>query len=153
MYSVLTRYDWGVFRDDDGVPAELSLDHPYRGLVVVIGERSDPDPAALEAWYRAELPGRITDTPVAMCLSFGIIPLREDAPGYANMATSGMSITAMDRRFVQAFFVDTDPRECWDSCFKPLGAALERAGVGRALFVAPFVPTLPGTDAFLDELW
>ena len=34
------RYDWGVFRDPDGVPPELALEHPYRGIAVTMIDRA-----------------------------------------------------------------------------------------------------------------
>ncbi len=49
-------------------------------------------------------------------------------------------------------FVDTDPRECWD-VFTGLGDAVQRGGLGEVSYAAPFIPTIPGTDTYTDQLW
>ena len=54
---------------------------------------------------------------------------------------------------VRCYFLDADPRDVWDDVFAGLGKAVEAGGKGRAELVAPFVPTIPGTDRYQDELW
>ena len=40
----------------------------------------------------------------------------------------------------------------WAQTFAPTGAAVVAAGVGRVELAAPFLPTIPGTDAYVDQL-
>jgi hypothetical protein len=55
-------------------------------------------------------------------------------------------------RIVLAHFLEGDPRDCWETDFSGLGKALEESGRVRPLLVAPFITTVPGTDAYTDEL-
>ena len=41
----------------------------------------------------------------------------------------------------------------WSVATRALTDRIEQAGLGRLLFSAPFIPTLPGTDRYADELW
>jgi len=43
------------------------------------------------------------------------------------------------------------PDEAWTT-FAGLGAAVAAAGRGRVELSAPFVPTVPGTDTYVDQL-
>jgi hypothetical protein len=36
---------------------------------------------------------------------------------------------------------------------RELVSALEHSGVGRAVITMPFIPTVIGTDQYIDELW
>ena len=55
-------------------------------------------------------------------------------------------------RFLHLYFVDQRPDAVWDATFAGLGAAYEKAGATVA-FVSPFIPTIPGTDTYTDQLW
>ncbi len=66
VHTLLYLYNGAEARDADGVPAELALDHPFRGLAALFVERASDDnppprPAAgrgLAGGAGAELPGR-----------------------------------------------------------------------------------------------
>jgi hypothetical protein len=45
------------------------------------------------------------------------------------------------------WFLRRDPREVWEEHFTGLDA-----GPGRIELVAPFIPAIPGTDAYVDQL-
>jgi hypothetical protein len=49
-------------------------------------------------------------------------------------------------------FVDGDPRESW-GVFEALGEAVMSGGLGEISYAAPFIPTVPGTDIYTDQLW
>jgi hypothetical protein len=53
---------------------------------------------------------------------------------------------------MQLFFVETDPRDCWDR-FVDYAARLETSGLGRVTSASPFLRTVVGTDRYADELW
>ena len=58
-----------------------------------------------------------------------------------------------DDVLVHCCFVDADPRTTWPSPLADLAATLDGDPVARPLLIAPFIPTVAGTDAHLDELW
>ena len=51
------------------------------------------------------------------------------------------------------FFLDEDPRNAWEGLFASQQAWVEQRGLGRVTYAAPFIPTIPGTDRYTDELW
>jgi hypothetical protein len=128
------------------VPAEISLDHRYDGLVVSWIDRAEgTDLDALAAWLLDEgLPGVVAEgTSVAQALVFRA----RDFPGVPNTGY------AVGEKLLVAFFLQADPRELWESSFAGFGDAVEKSGLGTVGFVAPFIPVIPGTPAYLDELW
>lgn len=50
------------------------------------------------------------------------------------------------------WFLEQDPRVCWSECFTGLDSLMADRGLGSVELVAPFIPTLPGTDRYVDEL-
>lgn len=149
MHTGLYRFEWEHRRDEDGVPAELTLDHRFPGMVSVFGEVADgADLAAVDAWYREEfLVGALPGSAVATVLAFTPLPLLADAPGDVPRGTE------TGQRFVLLFFLDETPVGSWDAVFAGHGEALAAAGLGRVLWASPFVSTVPGTDAYADRLW
>jgi hypothetical protein len=146
IHTLLYTRDWGSYRDPDPVPAALALDHPFKGLGVVIGEAFDDRPE-LDSWYRQEhLPAFFKGSSAAMCLSFTPMPLLVDAPGVAKDEGSEM-------KFVHLYFLDADPLDVWErDGFTEHSAVLQRTGLGRVLWSGPFIPTIPGTDTYTDQL-
>ena len=149
IHTLMYINRWAVSRDgDDGVPVPLALEHPFGGLVSVMVDRNeDVAPRDMSAWLRDELlPGQMAGTPWALTCALTPIPLPEGAPVFQpdNPGT--------DRRMLLMCFVDTDPRECWD-VFTGLGEAVKAGGLGEVSYVAPFIPTIPGTDTYTDQLW
>jgi hypothetical protein len=57
-----------------------------------------------------------------------------------------------ERVFI-TFFIDGDVREIWPEHFAGLGDELAATGRCRTLMVAPFIPTVPGTDTYTDQLF
>ena len=57
-----------------------------------------------------------------------------------------------DRRVLDLFFLEDEPFAAWDDAFAGFGEAFEKSGLGRMLWASPFVPTVPGTDRYTDEL-
>jgi hypothetical protein len=50
------------------------------------------------------------------------------------------------------WFLDRDPFVCFPSTFDAHIAALKASGKGELRFCGPFVPTVVGTDRYVDEL-
>lgn len=148
IHTMMYVHRFDVFRDDDPVPASLSLDHPYRGLVVAMVDRDpDADRSAAKAWLTDHLRAAMQDTPVAAALAFTPIPLPKDAPVFQPPNPGE------EHRTMLAVFCQDDPRAVWDSFFAGLGEQVAASGFLRVSYCAPFVPTIPGTDTYTDQLW
>jgi len=137
-----------VSRDADGVPAELALDHPFASVVMLMIDRADGVTAAdLEAAYYEEIAVRLSGSPAALCLGLEPEPLPDDAPSYV------LRPPGLERRSLQLFFLDQPPADSWRSLFASQDEWLLSRGLGRVSYAAPFIPTIPGTDRYADELW
>jgi hypothetical protein len=136
-------------RDPDGVPPFMALDHRYPGLVWLVCERADAVPLDEFAADLIEgvLPDALASSPVALASAFTPRPKEPWWPAAAP------EVEGVGRRLAITCFLETDPRTAWHDCFVPLVEAIERGGRGRVLLAAPFIPTLPGTDAYTDQLW
>jgi hypothetical protein len=138
IHTLLYIYKGADARDADGVPPELALDHPFRGLGAVIVERTgEATPAR---------PALVVDGPVAMVLSLRAVPLPADAP-VSQPGTEGA-----EERELQLWFADDEPGDWW-SAVGDYADTLAEAGTGRVRWASPFVPTVPGTDRYTDQLW
>lgn len=114
-----------VARDADSAPAELAIHRQYPGLVVVWADPRTVDPASL------------VGGPVDQVVTFRSIALPDPLP-----AMPGALMSDPDRPIdVHLCFVD-DTSGDWATRLDPEGA----------LLVAPFIPTVPGTTRYLDEL-
>jgi len=147
IHTLLYDFDFAVARDSSVVRPYQALDHPYAGVVAVVGDGREPGGRArLDAALRDSLlPELLTGSPVAQVLQFTPHPLRSDAPGDV------VRVAAPADRFLQLWFCERDPRECWDEVFAGLGARLDAAEVDVA-WVSPFIPTVWGTDTYTDQL-
>jgi hypothetical protein len=137
IHTLLYRYRGAERRDPDGVPPELALDHPFRGLAAVVVERP-PD-----AEPKSPVPQHplAPDSPVALVLRWSGIPLPPGAP-VTQPGTEGVQ-----RREMQLWFADSEPENWWPE------VEAYAAGDVNVRWAAPFIPTIPGTDRYTDELW
>ena len=148
VYTSHSPYAFGVVRDT-GSPMrpEHALDHPFKGLVL---EVLDPGDAArrgaLVDWLAQDFtPGELAGSPIALCLAFlPVEPVASRVPGVGGVANQERLVTLL-------WFLDVDPRRCW-SRFTGHGDAIAAGSGARLLLAAPFVPTIPGTDIYVDEL-
>ena len=149
VHTLLYRYAWERSRDPDGLPAELALDHPSAGLVAVFTDRAEGvDAAEFEAWMRDEhLGSLLPGTAARLVIAADPLPLLIDAPGDVPRSESD------DRRQLTLWFLDTSPQEAWDSVVVAHRTALEKSGKATVVAALPFIPTIPGTDTYTDELW
>jgi hypothetical protein len=149
VHTGLYHFEWEHRRDEDGVPAELTLDHRFPGLVSVFVEPAEGvAPDRINDWYRDEyLPSVLPGSAVATVLGFSPLPLLADAPGDVPRSEE------LDQRVLLLFFVDDDPTGSWESVFGRQGEAVAAAGLGRVQWASPFIGTIPGTDTYTDRLW
>nr|WP_206325837.1 MULTISPECIES: hypothetical protein [unclassified Streptomyces] len=136
-----------VYRDGAAGPRDVhALDHPYAGLVLQVVDCAGAEERAalLERLAARELPRRLAGSPAAMVTVFRPTPLPGDRMTYVKQ------VEGVDTRLTLLWFLERDPRDCWSEHFADLG---ELAGDGgRVELVAPFVPTVPGTDRYVDLL-
>jgi hypothetical protein len=149
VHTQLYDLAWFVARDDDGVTPEIALDHPFAGMVTVVGECVDVEARdRLGHWYRTEhLPGCLVAGRIQLCLSFVPRAIRADAPGDVP------KLTADPGRYLHVYFLEQHPGDAWSASFAGEGDAVAATGLGRVVFASAFVPTVPGTDAYIDRLW
>lgn len=138
-----------IYRDADQGPRDVhALNYPYAGLVVqVIDANSLSGREELMAWLRDDhLPKRLTGSPAAMVTVFAPTPLPLDRMTYVKQ------VEGVGTRLTLLWFLQQDPRDIWQNHFTNLDSAVAGTGLGAVEFVAPFIPTVPGTDRYVDEL-
>lgn len=140
-------------RNADGVLPHMALDHPYGGLISVHLDRAEGvDQAALQAWLSTEGRSILFDDPasaVDLVLNWRpIIP--KGSEGDAPMELGSGPGTR--QRSLQMLFIAGEPGDEM-SRVSSYCSAIEAAGIGQVRLVAPFIPTIPGTDTYTDQLW
>lgn len=148
VHASFYAHRWAACRDEDGVPPEVALDHPFSGVVMLMSERPEGISAAdRERWLLEEdLPQRMRHSEAALCLSLDPLQLPDDSPAYVAPAPGS------DRRALELYFLDGDPQASWDGLFGDYAEQHAKAGMGEVSFAAGFIPTLPGTDRYVDEV-
>ena len=134
-------------REPHPVPVELALHHPYEAVVMIWTEATAPDHAAWAATLRDTLV--YDDSPIGQVVTTRPIVLPEPLPAMPGAIIGGDPLRDL---LAHCCFVDSDVRTAWPELSARLIHALDAPGA-TPLLVAPFVPTVPGTDAHLDELW
>lgn len=148
VHASFYHHRWAACRDEDGVPPEVALEHAFPGVVLVISERPEGVSAQeRESWLLDErLPAILPGSDIALCLSLDPMTLPEASPAYQPPAPGA------DRRHLEIYFLDRTPDVGWEANFADLGEAHSAAGLGDVAFSAGFLPTIPGTDRYTDEV-
>lgn len=149
VFTAFQDHEATVYRDGAAGPRDFhALDHPYRGLVLeVVDAESGGQRERLLEWLRAEqLPRAIAGSRAAMVTVFRPTPLPGDRMTYVKQ------VEGVDTRLTLLWFLQADPRECWQELFAGRAEAVAESGLGRVELVAPFIPTVPGTDMYVDQL-
>jgi hypothetical protein len=148
VHTLLYRYRFEVERDENRVPSELALDHPYAGMVAMwVDAPEGADRDELAAKLRDEiLPGAISGTCASLVIGWEPLPLQVDVPGVARSES-------LDRRLLLVWFLDEPPKDCFASTIGKAKVRIESEGHATVVAAAPFIPTVPGTDKYTDELW
>ncbi|MEU6330938.1 hypothetical protein ABZ851_27245 [Streptomyces sp. NPDC047049] len=138
-----------VYRDGAAGPRDFhALDHPYAGLVLEVIDAEGPEQRAeLVEWLCARhLPRRLAGSPAAMVTVFRPTPLPGDRMSYVKQ------VVGVDTRLTLLWFLQLDPRDGWTAHFAGLEEEVADSARGRVELVAPFIPTVPGTDRYVSEL-
>jgi hypothetical protein len=147
IYTAESRFEFAVVRSDlSRMRAEHAFLHPFAGLAVEVidvagGSGRDAPVAALR---ETVIPGEL-EPPVAMAVAFTpqARPGRSVTPRVPQPYGPGRVLTVL-------WFLQSDPRACW-SAFRTHTEKYASAG-GTLVFAAPFVPTIVGTDIYVDQL-
>jgi hypothetical protein len=105
------------------------------------------DCSQLRAWLEEDhLPEWMDRTGAALCVGFTPRPLPVGSMPFARAIAGG------DRRLTLMWFLDDDPRCHWDQTWSSHAEVLTETGGCTLALCAPFVPTVPGTDRYVDQL-
>jgi len=142
------------------VTIPLALDHRYDSLLVVVVEPAgDGTGEALTgALDEGPLPTLLAAIGDARSSSWTVRRRPGDDGGDQGSAPMPLGASGGSaERVVQLIFSEHSPSDesfaaDWDAV-RAYAAEIERAGLGRVSFAAPFMPTDFGTDRYTDELW
>ncbi len=150
-HTALYTHQGTAYRDDDGVPVELALDHRYPGLVSIHLDRVDGvKHREFDQWFRTEGAAALLgpDSPVAMVSSWRpIIPEGGGSDAPMDLGSG----PGTPQRSAQVCFVEEDPAAVWD-LFRSYASAIDDSGIATVQLAAPFIPTIVGTDTYTDQL-
>jgi hypothetical protein len=138
VHTLLYRHAWTT--GTSSVPAELALDHPFGGMTATLVRPAAGVGADELGRFVAE---RFTPE---LELGFTPVPLDPDAP------VSQQGLDGIEGCLLNLSFTSASPATWWDEQ-RAAADVLRAEGVGEMLWTAPFVPTIPGTDTYTDELW
>ncbi len=148
VHTLMYVVRWSDNRDPDGVPPALALDHPFAGFAAVMVDRAEGvDAREFSNWLRDEcVPAAIAGTGIELVVATTPIPLPEGAPVFQP------ENPGHDQRMLLLCFLDADPAG-EVAGLEALAAAVAASGKGSVSYAAPFLPTIPGTDTYTDQLW
>lgn len=147
VHTLMYHLDWTHYRDDDPVPVELALNHPYAGMATVALLREPGvEQAQLDAWLRQALPEVMAGSPLASCTTWSPVPQNPNAPMDIPL------VHHTDRLDLQMWFLDADPLAVW-SRFERYGERVAASGLAQVAWASPWLPTIVGTDTYTDQLW
>jgi hypothetical protein len=147
VYTAFQSYRGASYRDAIGPRDIHALEYPYGGLVVEVIDAAPGKRDALLDWLRSDrVPTAMAKTEVAMCLYFEPTPLPADKMPYVK------DVEGVDNRLTLLWFTEGGPTQDWDAVFAKSGERVAKSGLGRVELMAPFIPTLPGTDMYVDQL-
>jgi hypothetical protein len=149
IHAGFYRSLFSVNHDPDGVPIEVALEHPYAGVGLTMFEASESAGREKLATALREslLPESLSASGPSLCLATAPLPIGEDMPAYVERPKG------LERRILLFTFYSDDPAKAMPAWTRKMTEQVEKAGLGRLLWSAPFIPTIPGTDRHADEIW
>jgi hypothetical protein len=135
--------------DPDGVPIELALEHPYAGVGLTMLEANESIGRArlMEALEGGLVRDSLSAAGPSLCLATAPLPIGDDMPAYVERPKG------LERRVLLFTFHPGDPAKTLPAWTRHVALQVEKAGLGRLLLSASFIPTIPGSDRHADELW
>ena len=132
-------------RPDHTVPVEIGLDHPYPGLAVAWVDRAaDATLDDVSSWIAGDL---LPDLLPGSNAALAALWRPRDYPG---MEGTGSGV---GERLCLTLFLSADPRTSDTALLDSIESALAASPVATLTLAAEFIPVIPGTTTYLDELW
>ncbi len=153
VHTATFEYIGVDYRDPDGVPLTLALDHKYSGIFLVFIDGKDGrDAAATHADLSKEvLPKALEGSKLDIASSW--LPTEAfRGSGRSGQPMALGSPGGDTNRLCQIFFTDGDVREQVDAV-RAYTDAVDASGIGEVLLAAPFIRTVVGTDTYVDQIW
>ena len=134
----------------------MALDHPYAGLVSIhVDREGETSHGELVEWFESSAaPALFADgtdgpSPVDQVQHWRpIIPKGDQGKAPMKLGT-GPGTRA---RSMLLAFTTVPPDRCWDR-IRELTDRIDESGLATVRLAAPFIPTIPGTDTYTDQLW
>lgn len=147
IYTSFQTYRGAVYRDDEVVRDIHVLNYPFGGHVLEVVDATAGKREALIEWLKADyIPKRLANSDMAIAILFTPLPLPGDKmPDVAD-------VPGLDDRVTILWFSDHEPERSFEALFGKAEQDLAASGKGKLTFLAPFIPTLHGTDRYVDEL-
>ena len=149
VFTAFQDHEATVYRDGAAGPG-TSTPSTTRTAGWCRGDRRRSAPGSGPSCWSGCAPGICRSgsagSPAAMVTVFRPTPLPGDRMTYVKQ------VEGVDTRLTLLWFLQEDPRDCWEEHFTGLDAAVAESGLGRVELVAPFIPTVPGTDRYVDQL-
>ena len=147
MFTAFYEYAGATYRDAEGTRDVHALNYPYQGLVVESFNAGGAErrPRLVDWLKKEHLPQRLASSPASMALAFTPISTNQE-----RVRSTG-NVPGWEGRVVVAWFLERPPLDCWNEFFRGRSGAAREAGFQVELS-APFIPTLPGTNTYVDQL-
>ncbi len=138
LVHVVDRPGWTV-------PVEIALDYPAAGVLVIwVDRRPEATLDAVSDWLRDTLfPGVLPGTAGAQAATWR----PRDFPGLDGTGS------AVGERLCATVLLTEDPRTSDTSLIDAIASALDSCPVATLALAAEFIPVVPGTTTYLDQLW
>ena len=148
IHTAFHDYRGATYRDPQ-VPRDVhTLVQPHAGLVVeLIDTRGAEQREMLHRWLIDEFLASTVQGSVSVALRFDPRPFPPDKLAHVKDQEN------VEGRCVVLYFLDADPRECWDGHFRANPERIAASGLGEIAVQAAFVPTIHGTDTYTDQLF
>lgn len=150
IYTAFHELSFAHIVDPEPMRSVHALDHPYSGVVVeLLDAPAAAGRAELVDWLREEfVPTSARSVrSVGQCLAFTPLTFRADMA--AEMGWNGQDPRC---RVCLVWFLGEDPLDFWPAQFSEHESVLRSKGLAELRFASAFVPTIPGTERYVDEL-
>jgi hypothetical protein len=147
IYTSNSVFEFSQTRPDlTRLQPEHAFLHPFAGMVVeVVDVAEGTDRQALIAALRDTVLPAELEAPLAMVVAF-----TPQAKGSSGPVPRVPGPYGPGRVLTLLWFLQADPRTCWSRF--PTHTEKYAAVGGQLVFAAPFVPTIVGTDTYVDQL-
>jgi hypothetical protein len=147
VFTAFQEYLGPFYRDEAGPRDIHAFDYPFGGLVleVIDADESHGVDDVLD-YIRSIRAPEVFGAGVALGTAFTPYPLPEDRMSYVKQ------VEGLGKRVTVLWFTDGDATGSWDDGFSAAVEEAAKSGIGKCELVAPFKPTIPGTDTYVDQL-